>query len=186
VDSTGLAFTITLPKTNVGDDTAENVRLQNLTGVSFGFETVDDSWAVDGEGNAVRTLLDVNLFEISITSFPAYQATSVSTRSAPAVIRQKLTRRDDDDGFGDCDEDVQDDEGNCPDDPDYDGDGDDDRSENENGCSCRCHRCENDSCFECVNAECDDENCAACPHQDDERADKLRIRTLFAHRALTR
>jgi HK97 family phage prohead protease len=44
-DSSGLAFTITLPKTNIGDDTAENVRLGNLTGCSFGFSTVDDTWA---------------------------------------------------------------------------------------------------------------------------------------------
>src|ERR1039458_7685519 len=77
-DSRGLAFVVTLPKTNIGEDTAENVRLRNLTGVSFGFSTVDDSWAADEQGNVVRTLLDVDLYEISITSFPAYSSASVN------------------------------------------------------------------------------------------------------------
>lgn len=95
IDGTGLAFTITLPRTAIGDDTAENVRLRNLTGVSFGFVTVEDSWAADSQGDVIRTLLDIDLFEISITSFPAYEATSVNTRSCPITFRSKITTRDD-------------------------------------------------------------------------------------------
>ena len=147
-DSIGLAFTITLPKTNVGDDTAENVRLQNLTGCSFGFSTVADSWVVDEKGNVIRTLLDVDLFEISITSFPAYPATSVNTRSAPPAIKVKLTRNTSDDE--DCDPDVDD---YCED-------------EESEECRCECASCLADNCDECTQEDCDDEMCDACPMQD--------------------
>ncbi|HEV2133396.1 MAG TPA: HK97 family phage prohead protease [Terracidiphilus sp.] len=122
-DNKGLAFTITLPKTNIGDDTAENVRLRNLTGCSFGFVAVKDDWKVVN-GQLTRTLLDIDLFEISVTSFPAYDATSVNTRSCPVALRSKLTKRDDD-GLDDdefCDELEQDADGSCPCDEDYEGD----------------------------------------------------------------
>jgi hypothetical protein len=156
-DSTGLAFTITLPKTNIGDDTAENTRLGNLTGCSFGFNTVSDSWSEDAQGNIIRTLLDVTLHEISITSFPAYGATNVSTRSCPVTLRGKLKRDDDDSGDDDC--------------PDGD---------EEERCDCDCEACEAGSCDECTDEDCDDDNCTGCPNQDEERADKLRIKRLFA------
>jgi HK97 family phage prohead protease len=73
-DARGLAFTVTLPKSAIGDDTAENVRLGNLTGCSFGFVTVSDDWVQTEDSKVVRTLLDIDLFEISITSFPHTRA----------------------------------------------------------------------------------------------------------------
>jgi Escherichia/Staphylococcus phage prohead protease len=84
VDNVGLAFTVTLPQTAIGDDTYENVKLRNLSGCSFGFTTMDDSFDYDADGNVVRTLLDIDLIECSITSFPAYQKSSVFTRSRAA------------------------------------------------------------------------------------------------------
>jgi uncharacterized protein len=170
-DSTGLAFTITLPKTNIGDDTAENVRLGNLSGVSFGFSTRLDDWIVDASGNVVRTLLDVDLYEISPTSFPAYSATSVNTRSCPSALRSKLrtNKRDDEDV---CNEDS----------PDYDPDACED--EEEERCDCECSECLDGNCGDCTEDDCDDEDCLSggCPMQDESRADKLRVRTLFALR----
>lgn len=89
VDRTGLKFAATLPKTAIGEDTAENVRLRNLTACSFGFIALSDEWQQQGT-QVVRRLMDIDLFEISITSFPAYSATSVNTRSCPAGLRSKL------------------------------------------------------------------------------------------------
>lgn len=174
VDNTGLRFTVTLPKTAIGDDTAENVRLRNLTGVSFGFNTIDDSWAADSDGNVIRTLLDIDLFEISITSFPAYEATSVNTRSCPVALRSKITKRGDEDGK--CDP-------NSPDyDPDADCDGDEDEDE-DRSCDCICANCQAGECERCNTIDCDGDNCDDCPMQDDARSDTLRIRALFAHRS---
>ncbi len=104
----GLAFNLDLPDTEVGRDTYENVRLGNLSGVSFGFRTRKDSWA-NVDGQAVRTLEDIDLAEISPTSFPAYgKATSVSVRSCPPEIRSLLG--DLSDLLGLDDDDTEDDE----------------------------------------------------------------------------
>lgn len=170
-DSKGLAFTITLPKTGIGDDTAENVRLGNLTGCSFGFVTVDDSWTQTEDGTVIRTLLDVDLLEVSITSFPAYQGTSVNARSCPANLRSKLSALDDDDNDGD----------------DMDGDSDlddDDNDDQEDGCSCRCERCVMTRCQDCYSRDCRSTHCraAGCPMQDEQRADILRIHQHFESR----
>jgi HK97 family phage prohead protease len=94
----GLAFDLTVPDTEVGRDTYENIRLGNLTGVSWGFTTRKDSWA-QVDGKAVRTLHDIDLMEISPTAFPAYgKGTSVSVRSCPPEFRSLLG-----DIFGDLD-----------------------------------------------------------------------------------
>jgi HK97 family phage prohead protease len=173
VDGTGLAFTVTLPKSGIGDDTAENVRLRNLTGCSFGFSTVEDTWNVTSDGKALRTLLDVDLFEISITSFPAYQETSVTTRSRAA---QMTTRdADDDDGFDDpCDPTT---------DPECDPDNTSEDVDEEDSvrCSCRCERCNMRDCANCYTVRCSDRSCldGGCPMQDDTRSDKPRLRQLF-------
>lgn len=108
----GLAFNMTLPNTETGRDTYENVRLGNLSGVSWGFTTRKDSWA-NVDGQAVRTLEDIDLAEISPTSFPAYgKATSVSVRSCPKELRSLLGDVEDY-IFGD-DEDDDTDDGECP------------------------------------------------------------------------
>src|ERR1017187_4577225 len=73
-DAKGLAFTATLPKTAIADDTVENIRAGNLDSCSFGFNVPDggDKWTSTSDGAVLRSLLDVNLAEVSITSFAAY------------------------------------------------------------------------------------------------------------------
>jgi HK97 family phage prohead protease len=161
-DSTGLAFTLTLPSTAIGDDTFTNVQLRNLDGVSFGFSTVEDSWEVGADGKVVRTLLDVDLFEISPCSFAAYPGTSVDVRSCPAELKSKLTRSDDE----------------------YDeGEEDDEEAENQNGCSCPCQNCREGQCELCDEEGCDDPDCEGCPMKDESRSDHVRVKRLFALRS---
>jgi hypothetical protein len=96
----------------------------DVDGCSFGFITQNDTWEELGDGTVVRTLLDIDLDEISITPFPAYPATSVNLRSAPREMRAKLQTRDIGDECGcecgpcmdgDCDEctEVDCDDENC-------------------------------------------------------------------------
>lgn len=89
-DSRGLHFeTVELPQTTAANDTLELVRTSNAGGASFSFAVRDggDRW----EGNR-RTLLDVDLREISIVSaFPAYDGTLVSVR-ARGPARLNLAR----------------------------------------------------------------------------------------------
>ena len=86
----GLRFTCNLPKTTQATDLAESVDRGDLDANSFGFCTLEDKWLADAAGNVVRTLLSVELYEVSPCSFPAYVASQVSVRSCPVELRSKL------------------------------------------------------------------------------------------------
>lgn len=84
-DKVGLYFEIDLPNNTWGKDAYESIQRGDVDGVSFGFYIYEDGdtweWIKD-EGVYERTLLAVNLFEVSPTPFPAYEESSeVSQRS---------------------------------------------------------------------------------------------------------
>ncbi len=112
-DANGLRFSCQLPNTTQAADLAKSIRRGDLSGVSFGFQVVDDKWSSDGSGNVLRTLLAVNLLEISPCSFAAYPASEVSIRSCPPELRNSLRSAEDDKECEcDCPECL---EGNCDD-----------------------------------------------------------------------
>jgi HK97 family phage prohead protease len=86
-DSRGLKVTAQLPQTSRGRDVAELLRLKTIDSMSFGFNVIKDSWASDGK---TRTLESVRLFEVSIVSFPAYEATTAQVRSAQTINPDQL------------------------------------------------------------------------------------------------
>jgi len=159
-DSTGVAFQVTMPDTTLGQDTFENVRLGNLKGCSFSMVVLDDEWSQDASGNLTRTVNDLRCAEVTLTAFPAYEATSVDIRS----IRAKLKRDSNDDGT--CD----------PDSP-YD-DADNDDAEKRRECTCDCDACEDGNCDECSDPFCDSEDCDECPMQTRSAHAELLIRRL--------
>lgn len=83
-DSVGLSFEIDLPDTQCGRDAAVSVRRGDVSGMSFGFEALEDQWTFDADP-AVRTLKRLRLFEISPVAFPAYPDASVALRSLSAA-----------------------------------------------------------------------------------------------------
>lgn len=83
-DEKGLRFELELPDNSWGRDAAIAVKRKDVDGVSFGFSVNKDEWDRSNEKEPIRTLVDVNLVEISPTPFPAYPATSVSARSVLA------------------------------------------------------------------------------------------------------
>lgn len=77
-DERGLLATAKLPDTTPGRDMATLVRDGIVDSMSFGFQTVKDSWSPD---LTQRELVEVRLFEVSpVTGWPAYAATSASVR----------------------------------------------------------------------------------------------------------
>jgi HK97 family phage prohead protease len=119
-DAVGLRFLCKLPDTSEAASLAASVERGDLDGVSFGFRTIEDKWTSDEAGNVIRTLLKIDLLEVSPTSFAAYPAATVSVRGCPPELRSLLHKRSLDDGC-DCDcEECQD--GDCEDcsDPDCD------------------------------------------------------------------
>jgi HK97 family phage prohead protease len=75
-DAKGLKVTARLANTQTGRDVAELIRSGTIDAMSFGFAVKKDSWSADGNH---RTLEEVALHEVSLTSFPAYEGTAGTT-----------------------------------------------------------------------------------------------------------
>jgi uncharacterized protein len=75
---TGLAFSVELPETTLGRDTAVLLARRDLSAMSFGFSVLQDEWAETQAGGLMRLVKELRLYEISIVGNPAYPATSVS------------------------------------------------------------------------------------------------------------
>ncbi len=79
-DNRGLKFEVELPNTSLARDLAESLRRGDINQCSFGFYATNDTWDYAVEP-AIRTLNEVELYEISVVSIPAYEDTEVSLRS---------------------------------------------------------------------------------------------------------
>jgi HK97 family phage prohead protease len=91
-NATGLFYECTLPDTQAGRDTFASVERGDVSGSSFGFQCIRDSWNDD---RSERTLLQADLFDVSVVTFPAYSQTSVDVRGfGGKVERVKLGRYD--------------------------------------------------------------------------------------------
>jgi HK97 family phage prohead protease len=81
-DATGLKYRCNVALTRSGDDCLENLRVQNISGSSFGFVVPagGDSWSVISDGNGrrrdLRELRDVDLYDVSPVTYPQYSDTS--------------------------------------------------------------------------------------------------------------
>lgn len=82
-DERGLWGDVTI-NPNDGDamNLYERVKRGDVDQCSFGFEIVGEETDFRDDGSVHWTITDVNLYEVSVCTFPAYEATSVSARSA--------------------------------------------------------------------------------------------------------
>lgn len=80
VDSRGLRYEITPPDTSTARDLAELIGRGDVTQSSFCFRASAEEWNWDAEP-PVRTLLDLELYDVSPVTFPAYDDTDVAMRS---------------------------------------------------------------------------------------------------------
>lgn len=79
-------------------DLVENLRDSTVTGMSFGFRVIQDDWRTEtvstSDGQTaeveVRTLVEVQLLEVSAVTFPAYEDTDAGLRSAFGVDELEL------------------------------------------------------------------------------------------------
>jgi HK97 family phage prohead protease len=83
LDQIGLGFENDLPDNTDGRDSKVSVDRRDITGCSIGFVTNKDDVVSDRDtGLITRTLLDVDLFEVTtVCTFPANQKTQVSVRA---------------------------------------------------------------------------------------------------------
>lgn len=80
-DAKGLYFEVQPPNTQWANDLCESIRRKDVDQMSFGFSVNEDVWDDLEDGTEMRELIDVDMFEISVVTFPAYQATSAGMRS---------------------------------------------------------------------------------------------------------
>jgi HK97 family phage prohead protease len=78
-DAHGLAVEIDLPDTQTGRDLRESMTRGDIDGMSFGFRVTKQEWDESGE-IPLRTIREVELFEVSVVTFPAYADTEVALR----------------------------------------------------------------------------------------------------------
>ena len=79
-DERGLAIEITPPDTQFARDLIVSMKRGDISQMSFGFRVIKDEWD-QGAKPMERTLKEVQLFDVSPVTFPAYPETDVSARN---------------------------------------------------------------------------------------------------------
>ena len=83
----GLYFDCDLPDTQAGRDVRASIKRGDITQCSFGFTVQGQNW-IEADGGTIRELTDVDLYDVSPVTYPAYPQTSVSARQqiAPSAL----------------------------------------------------------------------------------------------------
>lgn len=95
-DGIGLRCEITLPNTTWGNDAYESIQRGDVDGMSFGFRCIEDMWSkTEYEGREIykRTILEVELFEVSPCVFPAYPDSQINWRSLENYKKNNQEKR---------------------------------------------------------------------------------------------
>ena len=88
-DDLGLRIEIDPPDTSYANDLLTSIRRGDVSQMSFGFRALKETWD-DTQDPPLRTLEEVELFDVSPVTFPAYANTEISVRAfqhAGAVLR---------------------------------------------------------------------------------------------------
>jgi len=100
-DEHGLKVEIDPPDTQFANDLLKQIERGDINQMSFGFVTRVDEWDEKDKEIPIRTLKDVELWDVSPVTFPAYPQTSVSVKSTDEIyqeFRQSLeTKKSDED-----------------------------------------------------------------------------------------
>jgi HK97 family phage prohead protease len=75
--SKGLQVEIDPPNTTSARDILESINRGDVTGMSFGFRCLTDDWH-EVDGLPMRDVYDMRILEVSIVTFPAYEAANVA------------------------------------------------------------------------------------------------------------
>jgi HK97 family phage prohead protease len=76
-DNKGLAVEIDLPDTTDGRDVKTLIERGDINGMSFGFIVTKQEWDETGD-IPLRTILALELYEVSIVAIPAYSGTNIA------------------------------------------------------------------------------------------------------------
>ena len=85
-DDHGLHFRARPPEAQWVNDLRSSMKRKDINQGSFGFYTVSDEWH---NKDSERELIEVELFDVSVVTYPAYPQTSISARS---LVKQFIAR----------------------------------------------------------------------------------------------
>jgi len=83
-DEKGLWMEIELPETSWARDLMVSIERRDITGASIGFKAIKQDW-IEGE-KLTRVLKEIELFDVSPVTYPAYSQTDVSLRKEAEAI----------------------------------------------------------------------------------------------------
>lgn len=86
-DARGLRIKATPPDTVWAADLMTMMKRGDVNQMSFGFYVRADEWVEEPDFGLVRVLRDVDLFDVSVVTYPAYPATSAEARARASEQR---------------------------------------------------------------------------------------------------
>ena len=92
-DDHGLHFRAEPPATQWADDLRTSIGRGDINQGSFGFYIVREEWQ---EQESERELIEVELMDVSVVTYPAYPQTTISARALTSRIKLLLDRLDHD------------------------------------------------------------------------------------------
>lgn len=88
-DEIGLKMKAKIVDTTLGKDTYKLIKSGLIDSMSFGFMVKEDTWE-EIDGDMIRTVKELDLFEVSIVENPAYAQSSVSARGYEVIQNVKI------------------------------------------------------------------------------------------------
>lgn len=91
----GLRYTVTLPETQAAQDVRTLIKRGDVSGSSFGFIVEEDEWDETPTKRGllpIRTIQQVELFDVSPVTYPAYPSTSVTARAKAEAVTEAMRR----------------------------------------------------------------------------------------------
>ncbi len=93
-DKEGLAVDIDPPETSWAADLMRSIERGDVDQMSFAFRAVRQTWDDSDPKNILRELEEVQLFDVSPVTYPAYPQTSVSVREHVQSVAPQAAPRD--------------------------------------------------------------------------------------------
>lgn len=90
-DKVGLKYEVDLPNTQLARDLAESVERGDISGSSFAFSVTPEGQRIerDKDGTTYRNILETRLYDVSVVTYPAYEAATSGLRSSENVQEAK-------------------------------------------------------------------------------------------------
>jgi len=89
-DKRGLKIAIDPPDTQFANDLLTSIRRGDVDQMSFAFRATEEKWIEKKGEMSLRELHDVDLYDVSPVTYPAYEATDVGLRSAESVFQDHI------------------------------------------------------------------------------------------------